>query len=147
MKKKFDQDLCLNLWYDPLGYYGKMNSTLGSVVPLAMFYFLFYKLEQNWIKLKLMKFWWFFRPRWLWPEVEWNVISSPQNGKGHMWSQSDIISDQNIYQIEKKIYDVCINIYLKLGDLGHMLVSVLKNSSDETYDNVNDDIQNWAVET
>ena len=70
-----------------------------------------------------MKFWWFFRPRWLWPEVEWNVISSPQNGKGHMWSQSDIISDQNIYQIEKKIYDVCINIYLKLGDLGHMSVS------------------------
>ena len=59
----------------------------------------------------------------------------------------DIISDQNIYQIEKKIYDACINIYLKLGDLGHMLVSVLKNSSDETYDNVNDDIQNWAVET
>ena len=37
MKKKFDQDLCLNLWYDPLGYFRKMNSTLGSVVPLAMF--------------------------------------------------------------------------------------------------------------
>ena len=34
---KFDQDLCLNLWYDPIGYFGKMNSTLGSVVPLAMF--------------------------------------------------------------------------------------------------------------
>ena len=31
---KFDQDLCLNLKYD----FGKMNSTLGSVVPLAMFY-------------------------------------------------------------------------------------------------------------
>ena len=31
---KFDQDLCLNLQYD----FGKMNSTLGSVVPLAMFY-------------------------------------------------------------------------------------------------------------
>ena len=30
---KFDQDLCLNLRYD----FGKMNSTLGSVVPLAMF--------------------------------------------------------------------------------------------------------------
>ena len=30
---KFDQDLCLNLQYD----FGKMNSTLGSVVPLAMF--------------------------------------------------------------------------------------------------------------
>ena len=29
----FDQDLCLNLQYD----FGKMNSTLGSVVPLAMF--------------------------------------------------------------------------------------------------------------
>ena len=28
LKMKFDQDLCLNLWY---------NSTLGSVVPLAMF--------------------------------------------------------------------------------------------------------------
>ena len=33
---KFDQDLCLNLQYD----FGKMNSTLGSVVPLAMFYIL-----------------------------------------------------------------------------------------------------------
>ena len=31
---KFDQDLCLDLQYDS----GKMNSTLGSVVPLAMFY-------------------------------------------------------------------------------------------------------------
>ena len=30
---KFDQDLCLNLQYD----FGKVNSTLGSVVPLAMF--------------------------------------------------------------------------------------------------------------
>ena len=30
---KFDQDLCLNLQSD----FGKMNSTLGSVVPLAMF--------------------------------------------------------------------------------------------------------------
>ena len=30
---KFGQDLCLNLQYD----FGKMNSTLGSVVPLAMF--------------------------------------------------------------------------------------------------------------
>ena len=39
LKMKFDQDLCLNLWYDPIGYFGKMNSTLGSVVPLAMFSF------------------------------------------------------------------------------------------------------------
>ena len=31
---KFDQDLCLNLQYD----FGKMNSTLGSIVPLAMFF-------------------------------------------------------------------------------------------------------------
>ena len=38
MKKKFDQDLFLNLWCDPLGYFAKMNSTLGSVVPLAMFH-------------------------------------------------------------------------------------------------------------
>jgi len=37
LKMKFEQDLCLNLWYDPIGYFGKMNSTLGSVVPLAMF--------------------------------------------------------------------------------------------------------------
>ena len=34
LKMKFDQDLCLNLQYD----FGKMNSTLGSVVPLAMFW-------------------------------------------------------------------------------------------------------------
>ena len=40
IKKKFDQDLFLNLWCNPLGYFAKMNSTLGSVVPLAMFYFL-----------------------------------------------------------------------------------------------------------
>ena len=33
LKMKFDQDLRLNLRYD----FGKMNSTLGSVVPLAMF--------------------------------------------------------------------------------------------------------------
>ena len=35
---KCDQDLCLNSWYDPKSYFGKQNSTLGSVVPLAMFY-------------------------------------------------------------------------------------------------------------
>ena len=34
---KLDQDLRLNLRYD----FGKMNSTLGSVVPLAMFYIIF----------------------------------------------------------------------------------------------------------
>ena len=39
LEMKFEQDLCLNLWYDPIGYFGKMNSTLGSVVPLAMFFF------------------------------------------------------------------------------------------------------------
>ena len=38
---KFDQDLCLILKYDPIGYFGKMNSTRGSVVPLAMFVFVF----------------------------------------------------------------------------------------------------------
>ena len=32
LKMKFDQDLCLNLWYDPVGYFGKRNSTLGPVV-------------------------------------------------------------------------------------------------------------------
>ena len=42
LKMKFEQDLCLNLWYDPIGYFGKMNSTLGSVVPLAMFFPLVY---------------------------------------------------------------------------------------------------------
>ena len=38
LKMKFYQDLRLNLWYDPIGYFRKMNSTLGSVVPLAMFF-------------------------------------------------------------------------------------------------------------
>ena len=37
---KFDQDLRLNLRYD----FGKMNSTLGSVVPLAMFFPYLYSL-------------------------------------------------------------------------------------------------------
>ena len=40
---KFDQDLCLNLQYD----FGKMNSTLGSVVPLAMFLSMIKKLQNN----------------------------------------------------------------------------------------------------
>ena len=34
---KFDQDLCKNLQYDLRSYFGKQNSPLGSVVPLAMF--------------------------------------------------------------------------------------------------------------
>ena len=37
LNMKFDQDLCLNLWYEPTGCFGKLNSTVGSVVPLAMF--------------------------------------------------------------------------------------------------------------
>ena len=44
---KCDQDLCLNLRYD----FGKMNSTLGSVVPLAMF------LGLGHIVLKSLPFW------------------------------------------------------------------------------------------
>ena len=36
MEMKFDQNLCKNL-YDKRSYFGKQNSTLGSVVPLAMF--------------------------------------------------------------------------------------------------------------
>ena len=36
---KFDQDLCLNLYMTYSGYFGKLNSTLGSIVPLAMFSF------------------------------------------------------------------------------------------------------------
>ena len=38
LKMKFDQDLCLNLWYDPIGYFGKMNSTLGSVCAFGNVY-------------------------------------------------------------------------------------------------------------
>ena len=33
LKMEFDQDMCLNLRYD----FGKMNSAIGFVVPLAMF--------------------------------------------------------------------------------------------------------------
>ena len=40
---KFDQDLCLNLHYD----FGKMNSSLGSVVPLAMFFSKRYPLTEK----------------------------------------------------------------------------------------------------
>ena len=45
---KFNQDLCLNLRYD----FGKMNSTLGSVVPLAMF------KNQTQLDLKYLKLLW-----------------------------------------------------------------------------------------
>ena len=38
---QFDQDLRLNFRYD----FGKMNSTLGSVVPLAMFFSLGQRLQ------------------------------------------------------------------------------------------------------
>ena len=34
---KFDQDLCLNVNMTETSYFGKLNSTPGSVVPLAMF--------------------------------------------------------------------------------------------------------------
>ena len=51
---KFNQDLCLNLWYDQIGYFGKMNSTLGSVVPLAMFL--------QWVVPCHGGFSWLFRP-------------------------------------------------------------------------------------
>ena len=35
---RFDQNLCLNLWYDPSKLLGQLNLTLRSFVPLAMFY-------------------------------------------------------------------------------------------------------------
>ena len=36
---KFDQDLCKN-FDDKRSYFGKQNSTLGSVMPMAMFVFI-----------------------------------------------------------------------------------------------------------
>ena len=48
LKMKFDQDLCLNLQYD----FGKMNSTLGSVVPLAMF------IDYHWSSLIIIDHHW-----------------------------------------------------------------------------------------
>ena len=38
LQMKFDQDLCLNLWYDLSKLLGQLNLTLRSFVPLAMFY-------------------------------------------------------------------------------------------------------------
>ena len=75
-----------------------------------------------------------------WSGVECNFLSSK-------WEGSYVKPEWHYIRSKHISNYVCINIYLKLGDLGHMLVSVLKKSSDETYDNVNDDIQNWAVET
>ena len=37
MKMKYDQDLCLNLWYDLKKLLLQDELTLGSIVPLAMF--------------------------------------------------------------------------------------------------------------
>ena len=34
---KFDKDLCLNFYMSWTSYFGKLNSTPGSVVPLTMF--------------------------------------------------------------------------------------------------------------
>ena len=68
----------------------------------------------------------------------------------------DIISDQNIFQIERKIYDFFVSTYISKWVIlvicqYHVSVAfyqneILKNSSDDTYDNVNDDIGNWALE-
>ena len=44
---KCDQNLCLHLWYDLKSYFGKKKSTLGSVVPLAMFLFWFTGIDSN----------------------------------------------------------------------------------------------------
>ena len=60
MKQKFDQDLCLNLWYDPLSYFDKLNSTFGTVVPLATF------VMSSWLFLHWMpynQFHWSLRSR------------------------------------------------------------------------------------
>ena len=48
LKMKFDQDLRFNLRYD----FGKMNSTLGSVVPLAMF------IDNHWLSLFIIDYQW-----------------------------------------------------------------------------------------
>ena len=49
---EFDQDLCLNFDMTSSSYFDKMNSTLGSVVPLAMF--LEVDIDVNYITLTLM---------------------------------------------------------------------------------------------
>ena len=74
LKMKFEQDLCLNLWYDPIGYFGKMNSTLGSVVPLAMFN---YHISIFWIIMQMGDYSWFRA------NVGWLMNAPPLTGTGH----------------------------------------------------------------
>ena len=40
LRIRFDQDLCKNINMTKKSYFGKQNSTLGSVVPFAMFVFI-----------------------------------------------------------------------------------------------------------
>ena len=44
---KFDQDLCLKCDMISRCYFGKMNSILGSVVPLAMFCLFLNRTKQD----------------------------------------------------------------------------------------------------
>ena len=63
VKMKFDQILCLNFTCDmtKISYFGKQNSTLGSVVPLAMFVLPFDTVSPSSCKLNSVLFgstWW-----------------------------------------------------------------------------------------
>ena len=77
LKMKFDQDLYLNLWYDSIGYFGKMNSTLGSVVPLAMFLLYLH----HFLSLPFFK-WWIcstiYSACMFWINHVFGIILSPQ---------------------------------------------------------------------
>ena len=48
LRMKFDQDLCKNL-QDLKSYFGEQNSTLGSIVSLAMFFYLSFRLLSSFI--------------------------------------------------------------------------------------------------
>ena len=85
---KYDQDLCLNLWYDL-----NMNSTLGSVVPLAMFIFMFEMLKkfQEWIGCRSEAEW--FSPERFKSSLMCHLqqnFAPPLKGKNHFKTKTSV---------------------------------------------------------
>ena len=122
---KFVQEL----WYDKRSYFGKQNSTLGSVVPLAMFNF--YMMWENFY-LILLNFWICMWCEWIciwWEHLEFCFFIPPPLDRSCPKHRSRL----NIHQEDKTIRRRQVKKYLIFSP---KVIEYIANWPNLTYCNI-----------
>ena len=121
LKMKYDQDLCLNLWYDPTGHFGNLNSTLRSVAPMAMFSLIPLLFQPTFTKLQ-DTCWSSWLRRWQ-CDVDQGILITLQKLSSTSHHQSWISSNNSQWP-----YIQCLSFFVQYLTQGHHRTSQLGRS-------------------